>query len=103
MNFKKNKKPVFVFILISVLISISGIILFFPANINGVHTCIYDSIMSGEAPDSLNSHQEMHRHWEEVDAMNNGHRLFKEYLIPYGLIWWASFFIAIVGIILIKE
>lgn len=65
-----------IFLLIGMAVAVAGVVLFFPFNFSGEHTCLLDHIVhavaNGDTP---------HAHPGE---------LLGRYLIPYGLLWWSS-------------
>ena len=67
-------------------VALAGVILFFPINLSGEHTCLLDYIVHAVATAS-NEHAP-HSHPGE---------LLGRYLIPYGIFWWSSI-IAVIAV-----
>ena len=73
----KDKKILQIFIL---LVGLIGFVLFCPAKLGSGHTCLFEHMTSR----SLYCGEGAHNH------VDHGYEMARSYIIPYGLLWWAS-------------
>lgn len=85
MRFSTTSNKILIFM--TGVVAIAGLILFFPINFSGEHTCLLDYIVHAAAgTDVPHSHPS---------------QLLRQYIIPYGLLWWLSIFgVAVVAVAL---
>lgn len=74
-----------IFFVAAAALALAGMILFFPINVSGEHTCLLDYIVHAAATGS--DANAPHTHPSE---------LLGHYLIPYGLLWWLSILVVVV-------
>lgn len=67
------------------IVAIAGVILLFPINLSGEHTCLLDYVVHAVA--TISDEHAPHSHPSE---------LLGRYLIPYGILWWLSIIAVVV-------
>jgi len=68
-----------ILLVIVAIIAVAGVILLFPVNFGNEHTCLLDHITHAAA--TISDAHTPHEHPSE---------LLRNYLIPYGILWWSS-------------
>ena len=84
----KNKMKMVSFAM--VVVGVTGVILFFPLNLDNAHTCFFHRLFSGD--------QGINPGWAgfgTIPGEAEQHKLLQKYLVPFGFIWWFS--LALVG------
>ena len=75
----KNKKSKYILSLLLLIIGVAGIIIFFPAKMDGEYTCICDRMLgkpSGITPASFTL-------------------LVERFFFPFAFMWWGSILLAV--------
>ncbi|OGC07431.1 hypothetical protein A2V82_10690 [candidate division KSB1 bacterium RBG_16_48_16] len=66
-------------------VSIIGFVVFFPFKVDDDNCCLGEA-MSAAHP----AHQQNHAHENMEQHKRDYHHLARQYVFPYGLLWWAS-------------
>lgn len=95
---------VLTFFIIVALLGFAGGIVFFPVNIGDRYTCFFHRYVAGDTPNT-STHRVMpgqHGH-PGPDAGESRHHLHDQYMNSFGLLWWGSLGLLLIGIFGIKS
>jgi hypothetical protein len=75
-----------------VFIGLVGALFFFPMKLENGRTCLAHQYIRGEG---------FHKEGDTMIA--HGHSLAREYILPYGLVWWMSIGLAVTGFYFLRK